>query len=414
MLCEEERAAISAGFIETLMQVPAGLYGFSMEEINEKTKSGFPEFFKQNFSSILTEQMAVSFMPDVLYHITDFAGLNFNLFLYENNRRIFLAGPYLTHQPDSEFTERVLQNNGLNLSLLLPLRQFYLSLTVIGNSAMLSASRKAMRVITGCGEEIPYQHYLPQDYYRREVSNLSPEGVDEAHMELLEHRYYYEKLFLEEVRQGNQDKALEYYQEFISSSRSIVRTEDPLRTLKNLGFSLNTMLRKSAEGAGIHPVFLDIISSNFAMLLENCTNTEEVRELDFHMVSAYCRFVRKQRLDQYSPIVRKAAAYIRIHLADPLTLPLIAAGIKISPSYLSRTFNQETGDSISNYITEARIEKAAELLSFSQMPIQNIAAYVGFNDLNYFSRCFKKSKGATPTKWRQTSAVGAPYRQPEA
>ena len=61
-------------------------------------------------------------------------------------------------------------------------------------------------------------------------------------------------------------------------------------------------------------------------------------------------------------------------------------------SYLSRLFNRETGDSVSNFITKARVEKAAGLLSFSGMSIQNIAFYVGFGDLNYFSRCFKKYK----------------------
>ena len=129
--------------------------------------------------------------------------------------------------------------------------------------------------------------------------------------------------------------------------RDSVRTEDPLRTAKNLGFSLNTMLRKSAETTGIHPVYLDIISSNFAMLIENANSIREAEECKSQMISAYCRFVRKNRLDQYSPLVRKAVTYIRIHLADQLTLAGIAKGIRVSPSYLSRLFNRETGDSIS-------------------------------------------------------------------
>nr|WP_236946239.1 hypothetical protein [Enterocloster clostridioformis] len=87
------------------------------------------------------------------------------------------------------------------------------------------------------------------------------------------------------------------------------------------------MLRKSAETAGIHPVYLDIISYNFAMLIENANTMREAQECKSQMISAYCRFVRKNRLDQYSPLVR------------------IAKGIRVSPSYLSRLFNRETGDS---------------------------------------------------------------------
>ena len=271
---------------------------------------------------------------------------------------------------------------------------------------MLEVMRTAMRVITGTDREIPYLHYEPQRHYTQEISNLSAEGVDEASMELLEHRYYYEKLLLQEVAQGSQDLALKYYRQFSQESRSIVRTEDPLRTAKNLGFSLNTMLRKSAETTGIHPVYLDIISSNFAMLIENANSIREAEECKYQMISAYCRFVRKNRLDQYSPLVRKAVTYIRIHLADQLTLAGIAKGIRVSPSYLSRLFNRETGDSVSNFITKARVEKAAGLLSFSGMSIQNIAFYVGFGDLNYFSRCFKKYKKMTPTEYRASSSIG--------
>ena len=155
-----------------------------------------------------------------------------------------------------------------------------------------------------------------------------------------------------------------------------------------------------------HPVYLDIISSNFAMLIENANSIRETEECKSQMISAYCRFVRKNRLDQYSPLVRKAVTYIRIHLADQLTLAGIAKGIRVSPSYLSRLFNRETGDSVSNFITKARVEKAAGLLSFSGMSIQNIAFYVGFGDLNYFSRCFKKYKKMTPTEYRASSSIG--------
>ena len=404
---EQEKAVISKQFIETLLQVPVTLCRASIDEIEVSIKQHFPDFLKENFPFFITEPMVQSFEPLALYHITDFISLNFNLFLYGDGSRALIAGPYLTCQADSGFCEQVLQDNGRNMSLLVPFHQFCLSLPVVGNSHILEAMRTAIRVVTGYEGETLYRHYEPQAKYSREISTLSPQGVDEATMELLEHRYYYEKLLLQEVAQGNQDLALRYYRQFSMDSRSIVRTEDPVRTSKNLSFSLNTMLRKSVETAGIHPVYLDIISSNFAMLIENSNNLKELEEFKSQMISVYCRFVQKNRLDQYSPLIRKAVTYIRIHLADQLTLKQIAAGIRVSPSYLSRLFNQEVHESISNYITRARVEKAAELLSFSRMSVQNIAFYVGFGDLNYFSRCFKKYKKKTPTEYRASSTIGA-------
>lgn len=398
-------ALISKQFIEALTQVPVTICPLTITEVEKHIKQYIPDFLKNSFPFFITESMVQSFQPNVLYHITDFLSQNFNLFL-TGESGLMIIGPYLLHTPDNAYCEQILQDNGLNLSLLVPLHQYYTGLPLATNSTMLEAARTALKVTTGFDGAAPYQHYQPQASYSREIPNLSPEGYDEAMMELLEHRYQYEKLMLQEVRHGNSEMALKYYRQFSLASKSIVRTEDPIRTAKNLSFSLNTMLRKSAELAGIHPVYLDIISSNFALLIENSNNLDELNEFKYQMISAYCRFVQKHRLDQYSPLVRKAITYIHVHLADPLNLKQIADGIKVSPSYLSKLFNEETGASLSNYITKARIDKAAELLSFTRMPIQNISAYVGFGDLNYFSRCFKKWVGMTPTEYRNRGSIG--------
>lgn len=404
---EREKAVISGQFIETLLQVPVSVCPNRLKEIEICLRTYLPEFLKNSVPFFITESMVKSFEPQVLYHITDFLNFHFILFLYEGRSRVFLTGPYLTHQPDDAFCEKTLQENGKNYSFLVPFKQYCLTLPVITNSQMIEAARTALKTVTGYTLDAAYRHYQPQASHNREISNLSPEGVDEAAREMLEQRYYFEKLMLQEVAQGNQDMALKYYRQFSSYSQSIVRTEDPVRTFKNLSFSLNTMLRKCVETTGIHPVYLDIISSNFAMLIENSNNLNELKEFRFQMISAYCRYVQKLRLDNYSPLVQKAVTYIRLHLADRLTLAKVAEGIKVSSSYLSRQFNAEMRDSISNYITKARIDKASELLTFSGMSIQNIAFYVGFSDFNYFSRCFKKYKGMTPTAWRNTSSIGS-------
>lgn len=409
---KQEKALISGKFIESILQIPVTTCRAELSVIESALRRYIPDFLKNTVPFFMTDPMVQSFKPNVLYHITDFIHFNFTMFLFEGvdkNRvenRLLIIGPYLTHQPDSAFCEQVLQENRLTLSLLMPFLQYCLTLPIVSTSTVLDASRTALNVVMDCPSDAPYLHYQPQVDYSREISNLSPEGADEATMELLEHRYYYEKLMLQEVAQGNQNMALSYYRQFSLASRSIVRTEDPIRTAKNLGFSLNTMLRKSAETAGIHPVYLDIISANFFMLIENSSKLEELDEFKYQMISAYCRFVQKHRLSQYSPLVRKAVTYIHIHLADPLSLRQIAGGIKVSPSYLSRIFNQEVQESLSSYVMQARVEKASELLSFSSMPIQQIASYVGFSDLNYFSRCFKKLKNMTPTEFRSSSSIG--------
>lgn len=431
MLEAHERAGLAGQFIEALLQVPVLCCRAGAGELEAGIKRFLPDFMTNSFPFFLSREMMESLEPSVIYHMTDFAGLNFQMFLYWEGKGeggqpaqavpgvegmrpperasggepapsaslyALVAGPYLAVKPDEPFCERILQENGQSLSLMVPFRQFCLGLPIVSTSVMIGAMRTAVKAVTGEDGDILYRHYEPRE--KAGQPPLYQGGGEEAVMELLEERYRYEKLMLQEVRQGNTDRALDYFRQFSRASRSIVRTEDPIRTSKNLGFSLNTMLRKSAELAGIHPVYLDIISSNFALLIENAYRMEEVEDIKLHMIGAYCRFVRTERLDQYSPLVRRAVTYIRLHLAEPLTLRQIAEGIRVSPSYLSRTFNREMGESVSNYIAGARVEKAAELLKFTGLPVQSIAAYVGFANLNYFSRCFRLHKGMTPTQYR--------------
>ena len=208
---EREKAEIAKQFIETLLEVPVSICPRELSAMAATITQYIPEFLKNQVPFFITETMARSFEPMVLYHITDFIRFNFNLFLYRNGNQeeLLIAGPYLLHQPDQQFCEEVLQDNGLTVSLVMPFLEYCQALPVVGNSTMLLASRTAMKVITG-SEEAPYRHYQPQAIHQNEVSNISTYGMEEATMELLEQRYRFEKLMLQEVAQGNPETALSY------------------------------------------------------------------------------------------------------------------------------------------------------------------------------------------------------------
>ena len=131
---EREKANLSGQFIETLLSVPVSICPNRLREIETCLGTYLPDFLKTSVPFFITESIVNSFEPQVLYHITDFLNFHFNLFLYEGRSKVFMAGPYLTHQPDDDFCERTLQANGKNLSLLVPFRQYCLTLPVITNS----------------------------------------------------------------------------------------------------------------------------------------------------------------------------------------------------------------------------------------------------------------------------------------
>jgi two-component system response regulator YesN len=87
--------------------------------------------------------------------------------------------------------------------------------------------------------------------------------------------------------------------------------------------------------------------------------------------------------------------------ADPsLDLPMIARFLGFHPNYVSARFKQETGTGISQYLKEVRLSRAKELLR--SMECQEAAWAVGFADPYYFSKCFKKQFGYSPSEHRET------------
>jgi AraC-like DNA-binding protein len=84
-----------------------------------------------------------------------------------------------------------------------------------------------------------------------------------------------------------------------------------------------------------------------------------------------------------------------------LELKDMSSQLKKSISYLTRVFKEITGHTPIHYFNKLRIEEAKGLLSSTNEPIHEIAAYLGFNDEFYFSRLFKKIVGISPKQYRR-------------
>ena len=78
----------------------------------------------------------------------------------------------------------------------------------------------------------------------------------------------------------------------------------------------------------------------------------------------------------------------------------IADFLFLNPSYCNTLYKKQTGETISDFITRVRIDHAAARLTYSAMPLKEIALESGYHDVFFFSRQFKKVKGISPTEYR--------------
>lgn len=93
--------------------------------------------------------------------------------------------------------------------------------------------------------------------------------------------------------------------------------------------------------------------------------------------------------------------YIEDNSAQKITAELLAQLCYLSVYHFYHIFKETTGKSLSEYINIHRVNKAETLLKTTNMNITEVAMYTGFDDINYFSRLFKKHKGVSPSSLRK-------------
>ena len=100
-------------------------------------------------------------------------------------------------------------------------------------------------------------------------------------------------------------------------------------------------------------------------------------------------------------LIQKSIEYMQEHFRDSLTLTDISRTIGLSVSYFSYLFKQETGKNYIEYLNEIRLLATMKDLMNTDEKVVVVAQKNGFQNLDYFSRYFKKQTGESPARWRK-------------
>lgn len=117
---------------------------------------------------------------------------------------------------------------------------------------------------------------------------------------------------------------------------------------------------------------------------------------------SFTRQPRARDADRIDRVCRR----ILSDLAAAPSLNEAAALVEMSPAGFSRFFRRMTGRSFTGWIHEVQVAQACQLLVRTNEPVTAVAAWAGFANLSHFNRIFKRLRGCTPRKFRQS--------QPEA
>ncbi len=119
-----------------------------------------------------------------------------------------------------------------------------------------------------------------------------------------------------------------------------------------------------------------------------------------------CDAVCRMQNNKSAIVISQCLDFLDKHYMEEITLESAAKRVRLSPSYFSNYFKNQTGVGFSEYLNRLRIKNASRLLLETDEKVVHIAKEVGFHDAAYFNKMFKRETGLTPNTYRQ-SAGGA-------
>ncbi|MCD8021032.1 MAG: helix-turn-helix domain-containing protein [Clostridiales bacterium] len=349
--------------------------------------------------------------PQNIYYITDAFHCSYMVFSLPDTSETIICGPVIFEQFQGNVLSDLLKKLNIPEELHDQMRDYYLGITLISDQCLflsifitlgnyLYGKDNYKMIETDFGDMDKWFDYYENHFRIPDEPFLS--------IQMIEQRYSMEAMLISAIESGNESKAAEALSQ-ISSVNMPSRLKNELRDNKDYCITVNTLARKSAETAGVHPIHIDALSNENIKKIEQLTSVEQCRMFQRDSVMRYCRLIRRHTLNNYSPLIQKVLTYITTDLSVDLSLTTLSEQLSVNASYLSTLFKKEMSVPLTNYVNHCRIQYAQLLLTQTTLPIKVIAQQCGIPGIYYFGRLFKKISGTTPKAYRNASESNRKY-----
>lgn len=221
----------------------------------------------------------------------------------------------------------------------------------------------------------------------------------------VKNNYKTEAQFLKIVEEGNIEKAKKFAFEQVMLRLPDRALNDNLRNEKTRLTILNTICNRAAIKGGIDYQLGHQVSSNYGVLIERLTSLSSIAKLIEEIIVGYTKVVKDYSLKGYSKLVGNALLIIRRSVVEKCSLTSLANELFVSREHLARTFKKETGQTVSQFISNLKLVEAKKLILDNVQSISNIANMLGFSSSSQFSNIFKREFGLSPKEFRKTISL---------
>ncbi|SDB02612.1 MULTISPECIES: helix-turn-helix domain-containing protein [unclassified Butyrivibrio] len=214
-----------------------------------------------------------------------------------------------------------------------------------------------------------------------------------------------EYMFYQSVASGDVDAIQENIDNhrFLDANGTGTLSRDPLQNLKYHFVVTVALITRICTEKGMEMERAFRLSDFYIQKLDDIKTINEISDLHSKMVMDYT--VRMKDLKHnanLSKTTNECLNYIYTNVNDRITIDDLAEHMKTSTSHISRLFKEELGISPSDYIRNVKLDKAKNLLRFSDYSIIDISNYLSFSSQSHFSKLFFEETGMTPKKYRET------------
>ena len=224
--------------------------------------------------------------------------------------------------------------------------------------------------------------------------------------DIYHHTYQEEVKTMDYIREGNLEEVVGAVELLASTAGKL--SENEIRNERNLGICSITLATRAAIEGGAAPAKAYKLSDLYINKIDQCKRMTEIFEYRKRSLYDFAKLVVEEREKRAnSRYTEQCKEYIRKYYHQKICIPDIAEALGVSESHLSRIFKKETGESIQKYSMHMRIERAENLLKYSEASLTEISEYLCFSSQSHFRKVFKVYKNMTPKQYRDY------YKSPE-
>jgi len=277
-------------------------------------------------------------------------------------------------------------NQTLSLPIATGIGQIYNDPVLISHSFKEATEALEYKVLLGENEIIEYEKIYRNDTSQA-IKNSLMLKLDEVEDELLS-----------ALKTLNKEKVEDIVLRIITELTNVIESD-----IKNANwqlFLLSFFLSKIVISLKINNE--KILSHGYDLYNKLC-GMETVREIKAY-IADYLNMILNElensQTNYNNLLVKRVIEYLKENIYNNITLTDAAEFVYISPNHLSKIFKQNMGETFINYVVNLKMNEAKKLLKNSSFKIYEISEKLGYKDVNYFSKNFKRIFNVTPSEYR--------------